>query len=230
MFTLLLAIAATVPLGQPSCDTKIIHSGNNSIYAWQQDLVGTACRTWGRRAGWVQVDVDIESGGYDCGVATSELPERIRHVFGASPLQAKLTVKLRGEGHWWAGAKFCVCKTEKWQGLPGNFECYVIESAEMPREELMKVMQATLRGKSTVDGDVYFHYTKPWEQWHQYIAIRETYRDEGAIHFATILRHWHETLDLPDWYCHSPKVGLETTGENRGMFRWDGIVTSKIHR
>lgn len=228
---LLLAPLQTPDFG-PDCGTEPMELGRDVVYAWSEKLDGSACRTGSVTADGsaqtVRVEINVASGGYDAGVARNTLPEKVDRTFKAEPLHAHLDVELEGSGHWWAGPKFCICKTPDWQGLEGNWECYIIESADLSPRDLMGIMKATYRGKTIVDGDVYLHYSKPWESWQQLIAIRETYRDEGAMNFAPIVEHWRKNLGLPNWYMHSPKVGLETTGQIKGHFEWTNIQTSDL--
>lgn len=229
---LILALLLLAPLGEPDCGTEPIILGRDAVYAWSDQLKGSACRTGSvsgtGRAGHVRVDIDVASGGYDAGVARNTMPQKVDQVFHAKPLYAKLDVQLTGNGHWWAGPKFCICKTSDWQGLGGNWECYIIESADLPPDELMAMMKATYRGQTIVDGDVYRHYSKPWQSWQQLIAIREQYRSEGEMNFSPIVEHWRTNFDLPNWFMHSPKVGLETTGQIKGHFEWTKIETSDL--
>ena len=214
------------------CGTDPVVLGDDVVYAWSSELVGSACRTTDvnrdNRAGTVRVDIDVTSGGYDAGVAANTMPVRVDQTADAPPLSATTTVDLRGEGHWWAGPKFCICETPKWIGLEGNWECYIIEDADMPPADLMNMLGGTYRGRQIVNGDVYLHYTKPWMQWQQAIAIRQTYRQSGDMHFAEIVRYWRDNLDVPNWYMHSPKVGLETTGQIKGHWQWTDIQTSDL--
>ena len=209
------------------CTTDIVRAGSNAIYAWSLNLDGKACRRWNRDGTTVRVDVDINRGGYDAGVARNEMPTRLSGSFDAPPLRARLDVDLRGEGTWWAGPKICVCQTRDWKGLDGNYECYIVEDAKKSPEALAEFFGNHYRGQSVVDGAVYKHYTRPWEGWQQIIAIRQTYRQTGPMNYGEILRYWHDELDLPDWYLHNPKVGLETWNENRGHFQWSDIETSR---
>ena len=217
-------------LSGPRCDTDTIVVGHDAIYAWSQELDGSACRYFNgvEKAGTVRVEVDIRSGGYDAGVARNTGPVKVDDARDAPPLRANLRIDLSGEGHWWAGPKFVICREPEWVSLDGNWECYIIESADLPPTELMAMMQATYRGRQVVNGRVYLHYTKPWESWQQAIAIRETYGDEPSMPFAPLVRYWRENLGVPNWYLHSPKVGLETTGDIRGSFEWSNIQTTDI--
>ena len=216
------------------CGTDAMPLGRDVVYAWNENLDGTACRSASiaptGHAGVVRVDVDIRSGGYDAGVARSTMPARVDRTFDAKPLIANCNVQLSGNGHWWAGPKFVICKQRRWTSLDGNWECYIIEDADMPPADLMRMMKAEYVGRQIVHGDVYLHYTKPWENWQQAIAIRENYRTGGAMHFGPIVKYWRENLPMPNWYMHSPKVGLETTGQMKGFFEWTDIQTSNIVR
>lgn len=235
MFKALLTLLMVLAIGQPDCsfDSKI--TGKNCIYVWQDKFVGTACRTWQGDAKSLRVELNQESGGYDVGVAYSESPQRVRKVFNAKPMNRSLTVDLKGDGTWWAGPKTCICQTPDWRGLPGNWECYIIEVAEKDPAALVEFFDLkdtgnamTYRGKTVVDGGEYHHYTRPWETWTQVISIRQQYQSDGPVNYGPIVRYWHETIGVPDWYFHSPKVSIETAGANQGVIEWTNIRTPSI--
>lgn len=169
----------------------------------------------------LQVTLHETNGGFDSAVALYFTPVNVDDISGQSYVYAEIIVSLTG-GQWYVGPKINVIKTLKYQGLPGNYENYIIENAQRtPKDWDVKLTASTAGGKyigtSSHDGSTYKHYVLPKDTWTQYYAIRQEYRTKGAVTIKPILQVWRDN-GMPNWYISGVRLNIETSGNTAGTF------------
>ena len=212
---------------------SVIESGGYQGSLWlSQDFEGAQTRTMEGNSLTVEMAQTAERGGLDAGVGLYTGPPKPR--FGELHPDSRACfdydVALSGEGRWWAGPKISV----NWQdsdnpdGTSGWYENYVIETASTSPEEIAKGLldwgQGVFIGETVHDGGTYRHYRAKHQDWVQYWAIRQGYRNSGSTSLGPIWAKWREDGLPEDLPFDGVKLNIETYGPVKGEFTVVGDV------
>ena len=212
-----------------SCTDERLELGARGSPVWTSDrFEGNFCRDVVGDGERLTLTLDAEEGGFDTAVTARYNPTRVDDLRGA-PLNVSATVTpaFSGPGNWWIGPKFSV-REAVGQSLEGNYENYIVENASRTPEEYherltSRVADAYL-GETRQNGGVYKHYLvpHPYQPWEQFWAVRQDYRESGAVDLARILELWRAN-GLPDQLIPQWRVNVETSGEVAGALVMDEI-------
>jgi hypothetical protein len=173
---------------------------------------GSVVRSFGGNWLWVSVAQRSE-GGMDTGVGVESARATVDQVPSTEMVSAKLRIDGKtGAGSWWYGPKISV----NWS-TSGWYENYIVESASTTPAAFDAQLKAGYSpgkpgkylGETTHDGGTYKHYLVEFNGWHQFWAIRQSYRREGSTSVGLILRHWRNN-GLPNKRMDGIKYNLET--------------------
>jgi|GEM_PF-5632775 len=191
--------------------------GDFTSSIWTADgFDGGVYRSFG--GSWLWVDVQQTSkGGMDTSIGNGYFADRASAISREHAVHGKLTLyETSPGGRWWYGPKISV----NWDpagdrhGAAGWYENYIIDNASDTPEQFHESLTGDFfRGELVAttyqDGAEYKHYLVPFQTWHQFWSIRQTYRDEGWTNVGEIVHTW---LDhgLPDERLDGIKYNLET--------------------
>ena len=161
-----------------------------------------------------QVNIDVETGGFDTGMERINNQVRVDELDSQVKVSSTIDVNLDGSGFWWAGPKL-------WINYPNQdkYENYVVENASTSPSEYHETFtnKSTSRylGETTHDGSVYKHYYNEHNTWVQFWAVRQDYRSTGSVSLKPILNMWRGN-GLPNEYLNNARANVETYGEIAG--------------
>lgn len=191
---------------------------------WHGDTFqGQATRTLSADGEQLIVDLDVQQGGFDTAISKWYGPIRVDEL--PSDLTVTSTIDMDVEligksAKWWVGPKFSIAPIEEGKsGLrEGAFECYVIENASMSYPALDTRLRSWIDkrggeylGTSELSGATYHHYRLNHRDWKQMWAVRERYRDSGALNVVPIVSYWRDN-GLPNEAISAVRVNVETAG------------------
>ena len=227
-FGLLLGVGAVVQAAgsNSDCGTGKITVGAWTLPAWSNGLSGWACRSYDNPFTWLVVETDMKSGGYDAGFGKSYTSTKLDNISSSITVKSDITklVTPTGAGHWWSGPKTIISTTPNYTSLDGNYECYIVETAEKSPENLI----ANVGGASTrvrkndivVGSGTYKTWTIQLGKIHQIWSIRSTYRNGGTTSVGAIQKAWRNQGLVDNYYSLGWKYNIEFTGENKGKIRF----------
>ena len=141
---------------------------------------------------------------------------------------------------WWMGPKTIIYSYPTWTDKPvpdadrlgGEFECYIINNASLPRDELANRLGLQYQfGRAYDNGDFYHHYTNTrvfqgtdgqpktiFQVW----TVKDNFTNVDSVPVNQIQGHWM-TEGLVPWYFYNQgwKINLETAGQfgsGNGLF------------
>lgn len=214
-----------------SCTKERINIGDHKSSIWTKNFNGTFCREITGDVENFKVDLDAKSGGFDTSIFRQNKAIRVDDVVNSrTKISSKIDVsRLDGSaGNWWVGPKFPV-KEKVSQGLPGNYENYVVENATRSPQEYHKrltVRGGKYLGQTKQDGSRYKHYLRPSKNFEQFWAVRQNYRSDGSVSMAPILNMWRKN-GLPNQYMNIVKTNVETQGKVKGTIEISNIDIPK---
>ncbi len=210
------------PDTRSNCTDERLELGTRGSPVWTSGAFeGTFCRDIVGDGESLTLTLDAKDGGFDTAIVSEYNPSRVDDL-RTTPLPVSATVapEFSGSGNWWIGPKFSV-REEVGQGLEGNYENYIVENASRTPEEYHERLTSedggTYLGETRQDGGVYRHYLvpHPYQPWEQFWAVRQVYRESGAVDLALILEKWRAN-GLPDQLIPQWRVNVETSGEIAG--------------
>ena len=212
-----------------NCSDERLELGTRGSPVWtSRAFEGTFCRDIVGDGESLTLTLDAREDGFDTAIVSEYNPVRVDDL-RTTPLPVSATVapEFSGSGNWWIGPKFSV-RESAGQGLEGNYENYIVENASRTPEEYHERLTSedggTYLGETRQDGGVYRHYLvpHPYQPWEQFWAVRQVYRESGAVDLALILEKWRAN-GLPNQLIPQWRVNVETSGEVRGTLVMEDI-------
>lgn len=200
-----------------SCKKEFLQFETYNSPLWLSDTFeGNFCRGITGDVKKFRVDIESEKGGFDTAIDKRNSVILVDDLVSQKSLFSKIDVRLDGSGWWWVGPKFAI-KEDLSQGLDGNYENYVVENSSKSSKSLHErfTSRGTYLGQTYHDGSWYKHYYTKYNTWGQFWAIRQNYRNTGAVSLNPILNMWRKN-GLPNEYIGPLRVNLETSGEVKG--------------
>ena len=224
----LLGYSATVQAYNTSdCGTGKVTVGPWTLPTWRNNFVGSkSCRYFDNPFTYLTVDMDMTSGGYDAGFGKSNTATKVDSLSQNLTVKADITkiIEPTGTGHWWSGPKTIISTTPNYTSLDYNYECYIVELAELSPSELIKnVGGAETRVRKNdivVNGGTYQTWTIEFGKIHQIWSIRSSYRNGGTTAVGAIQKGWRNQGLVPNAYSLGWKYNIEFTGQNKGKIRF----------
>jgi Glycosyl hydrolases family 11 len=220
-------MSAVASFAATATGTTTIDTGNHKVYAWQQSgqFAGGVTRITTGDITKVRAEYGQTAGGYDFGVAKDAGSKRVDTVASNVTMGGSLSVGLNGSGKYWAGPKFDIIETQTFQGLSGNYECYIVESWTQSNASQFVgyIGNLTYRYEASYNGATYKVYTKPYSSWTQIYSVRQSKRFGGTVNIGQHLRDWRSRGIVPNWYMASPKMGIETFGQFNGSVEYTNL-------
>lgn len=208
-----------------SCDTEHLYTGERFSPAWTSgDFQGTFCREVTGDGEYLSLTLEVQQGGFDTGIAAQYEPTRVDDLSAPLPVSTTVTPQFSGPGTWWVGPKVLVLENTYYDGLDGEYENYVVENASQPPEHYHAWLggDGKYLGETYQDGGVYKHYLVTYSSWEQFWAVRQDYRQSGAVDMAQILGMWRQH-GLPNEYVGGVKANVETSKEIEGTLTMDSL-------
>ena len=210
------------PDTRSNCTDERLELGTRGSPVWTSGAFeGTFCRDIVGDGESLTLTLDAREGGFDTAIVSEYNPSRVDDLRDASlNVSATVAPEFSGSGNWWIGPKFSV-RESAGQSLEGNYENYIVENASRTPEEYHERLTSedggTYLGETRQDRGVYRHYLvpHPYQPWEQFWAVRQDYRESGAVDLATILEKWRAN-GLPNQLIPQWRVNVETSGEVRG--------------
>ncbi len=192
---------------------------------WNSDsFEGTFQRIAALDGSMYVVYLNAKQGGFDTAI-TYYFPAQI--TVDEIPSDAKLHMKIMvdvaiGENaRWWAGPKLDIRKA--WNPTEGWQETYVVENASKTPEEMHQLKLDWIEdkggaylGETLQDGAKYKHYRCVHNEWVQYWAIRQEWRESGEVSIKPILEKWRES-GMPNYNIKNIRANIETAREMAGQ-------------
>ena len=206
-----------------NCDQSKIRTGTHSSGVWTSRFEGNFCREFTGDVTNFEVTIDAKKGGFDTAIQKRNPAIRVDDVGSQTRVSSKIDVRLKGSGGWWVGPKFPI-KANASQGLVGNYENYVIENSSLSPQgwDTSLKNKGSYLGQTNQDGGQYKHYLVKHKKWEQFWAVRQNYRDNGAVSIKPILNMWRKN-GLPNEYINIVKANIETAGKVKGTIEMSKI-------
>lgn len=207
-----------------------IFSADYSSPIWQSGkFTGYHRRAFDRNHLDVVLEQTHHEGGFDVAIARENFADiKVSDVNDDIYVCADFSINLTGEGKWWAGAKVSVnwdytANTE----TKGWYENYIIDTADRDPQEfeqfLYDDLNGTYIGSTQHDGSDYRHFFVIYNQWFQYWAVRQNYRNKGVTSLTPIFNLWrsHGMLDKK---LDEIKLNVETYSKVKGDIAINGYI------
>ena len=146
------------------------------------------------------------------------------------------TISAQGSGFWIQGPKTIISSTQYYSGLDRQYECYIVDSANISSDEIVRRYGLNSQGESKHGGKVYKHYTRTLQAGndtiYQVFSIRQGYRGNRSTGWTStnwIMRQWQRRGMVPGHYYNLGwKVNLETDGNfNASNCGWSYLSLPK---
>ena len=206
---------------EQDCTSTSHHvTGEHRVSAWKGGtFTGTACRTWDGDISYLWVNVNQTAGGFDAGVSKNVIGGHIASTIGINQQMSYISdTDFSGSGTWWFGPKVGFLDSQYYTTLDGNYECYVVDDANVPPGEMPARFQlGNPVGESTHNGSLYKHYAIDFGLIHQVWSVRQVYRTSGTSSVGRIKQKWIDLGLVPaNHYMYGWKLNVETAGELSG--------------
>ena len=137
-----------------------------------------------------------------------------------------------GNGIWWTGAKIVVTSTKNFNGLRGNWECYIIDRSDVNKNKIngpnghSAFKHLRHAGWSTAGGALYRHLKGDVNGIHQVFAVRwDKPRTKGTIKVSEIMKSWNNLGLVKPWhYAHGWLWFVETQKRSTGKFSVHSLI------